>query len=378
MTRLDLSSPQPGDGRSGPLPPIPLTVITGFLGAGKSSLLNRLLKDPALAGSVVIVNEFGEIGLDHLLVEQAQEGMLLLASGCLCCTVRGDLVATLEDLLRRRDNRRIAPFTRVLIETTGLADPAPILQVTMGHRYLGLRYRLEGIVTLVDAVNGLATLADHPEAVKQATVADRLVLSKTDLCGDGAARASLAELRRCLARLNPLAPILDTQAALDAPALLDCGLYNPATKLPDVARWLQEEHAHEHDGRHGHGDEHDHDHHHAHHRHGQHPHDVNRHSADIRAFSFSSDRPVGRDELTRFLDLLRLAHGPKLLRLKGIVATVEDPDQPLIIHCVQHVLHPPFHLPHWPDANHSTRLVCILKGLDHEFINRLWSSLRPA
>ncbi len=189
-----------------PPPPFPLTIVTGFLGAGKTSLLNRLLRDPALADALVIINEFGEIGLDHLLVEHAVGDMLVMTSGCLCCSIRGDLIATLEDALRKRDNGRIAPFQRVVIETTGLADPAPVLHTIMYHPYLMLRFRLDGVVTLVDAVNGQATLDAHEEAVKQAAVADRLVLAKTDLLDND---AGLPELRARLARLDP-APACST------------------------------------------------------------------------------------------------------------------------------------------------------------------------
>src|SRR3954465_10437394 len=164
----------------GPAEPIPLSVLTGFLGAGKTSLLNRLVRDPALAGTAVIINEFGEIGLDHLLVKSISDNMVLLQSGCLCCTLRGDLVSALEGLLRDLDNGRIE-FRRVILETTGLADPAPVLQTAMAHPYLVMRYRLDGAIAVVDAVNGGATLDQHLEAVKQVAVADRLVLTKTDL-----------------------------------------------------------------------------------------------------------------------------------------------------------------------------------------------------
>ena len=164
----------------GPAEPIPLTVLTGFLGAGKTSLLNRLITDPALADTAVIINEFGAIGLDHLLVKPIKDGVVLLQSGCLCCTLRGDLVDALEQLLRDLDNGRVA-FRRVMLETTGLADPAPVLQTVMAHPYLVMRYRLDGVITVVDAVNGAATLDQHLESVKQVAVADRLVLTKTDL-----------------------------------------------------------------------------------------------------------------------------------------------------------------------------------------------------
>jgi len=233
-----LAVPPPMTLQKRPPAPFPLTVVTGFLGAGKTSLLNVLLRDPALAGTLVIVNEFGEIGLDHLLVERLDGDMLVMTSGCLCCSIRGDLIATLEDILRRRDNGRIAHFQRVVIETTGLADPAPVLHTVMAHPYLMLRFRVDGVVTLVDTVNGNATLDAHEEAVKQAAMADRLVLSKTDLLADD----GFTELRARLKKLNPGAVLLDVaKGEATAGALLDAGIYDPDRKIPDVWRWLNAE-----------------------------------------------------------------------------------------------------------------------------------------
>ncbi|CAH1657607.1 G3E family GTPase [Hyphomicrobiales bacterium] len=346
---------------------VPLTLLTGFLGAGKTTLLNRLLKDPALADTVVLVNEFGEVGLDHLMVEGVAENMILLESGCLCCTIRDDLIVTLEDLLRRRDNGRLKAFSRLVIETTGLADPAPILNVLINHPYLALRFKLDGVVTLVDAVNGMATLDAHEEARRQVVAADRLVLTKTDIAGP----AEIAALRARLAGLNPGIDILPP----DAPAgdLLGAGLYDLARRPAALRRWLAETELH---GHHHHHDPHGHHHHHdhGHHDHGQDPHDVNRHDASIRAFALTADRPVARATFELFWTLLRSIHGQRLLRLKGLVDVAEQPGRPLLVHAVQQILHPPVALDAWPDADHRSRLVLIVKDVEEDTVQRLWSA----
>jgi len=350
-----------------PPPPIPLTLLTGFLGAGKTTLLNRLLRDPDLRDTAVLINEFGEIALDHLLVEKIDGDMVVLSSGCLCCNLRGDLVTALERLLRNLDNGR-ASFKRVIVETTGLADPAPLLQTLMQHPYLVMRFRLDGVVTMVDAVNGTDTLDHHAEAVKQAAVADRIVLTKTDLLATPEGAAKREALVARLRKLNPAAPILDAAAGEATPeALLGCGLYDPARKIPDVSRWLADEaiaaaqsHEHRHGG-HGHG-------HHDHH------HDVNRHDDRVRAFTLATDRAIPAAMLDLFLELLRSSHGPKLLRMKAIVKIEESPDRPMVLHGVQHVLHPATQLSDWPDADRRTRMVFIVRDLEPKVVEELFDA----
>jgi len=348
-----------------PPPPFPLSVITGFLGAGKTTLLNKILPDPAMAGTLVIINEFGEIGLDHLLIEKVESDMILLSSGCLCCTIRGDLISTLEDLLRRFDNGRIEPFKRVVIETTGLADPAPILQTIMYHPYLMMRFQLQSVVTLVDGLTGNATLDAHQEAVKQAAVADRLVLTKGDLASNP---ADFEALRIRLAALNPSAIVLDAARNEATPdRLFGEGFYDLGSKPDAVKGWLnveafEDEHAHEH---------HHHDHGHDHHAH---KHDVNRHDDRIRSFSIRHDALVDPAGLSLFFELMRTAHGPNVLRMKGIIALASDPSHPLVVHGVQHILHTPQKLGAWPDADHTTRLVFIVKDIEPSFIEGLWKA----
>jgi G3E family GTPase len=339
-----------------PGPPLPLTVLTGFLGAGKTSLLNRLLKDPALAGTAVLINEFGEIGLDHLLVEKVSDDLVLLPSGCVCCTIRGDLIDALERLLRDLDNRR-AEFRRVVLETTGLADPAPVLHTVMVHPYLVMRYRLDGVVTVVDAINGLSTIERHPEAMKQVAAADRIALAKTDLIDTPERHETTAQLMARLKRLNPAAPLLDIAAGeASAARLVNCGLYDPDSKVPDVRRWLAEEAyanaaAHEPHEHHHHGEE------------------------RIRSLSLASDRALPAAAFDMFIELLRGLHGPNLLRVKGIVKIAETPEQPVVIHGVQHVFHPPASLPAWPDEDRRTRLVFITYDMNPRAISELFDAL---
>jgi G3E family GTPase len=325
---------------------IPVAVLTGFLGSGKTTLLSRLLKSPQFSRTAVIINEFGEIGLDHELVETSDESFIELQTGCLCCKVRGDLVRTLHDLLRRRDEGTVTPFERVVIETSGLADPAPILHAVMGDTALAQRLSLSGVITTVDAINALDTLARQPESLKQVAVADRLVLTKTDLL-----EMSSHGLVERLATLNPTAPVVVSSFGdVDAKQLFDGRLDTPAAL---AGRFGLMESGHDRAIPHGHA-----------------PHD-----AEISCFAILREEPIRAITLTLLLEALAAHCGADLLRLKGLVNVAESPDRPAVIHGVQHVFHPPAWLERWPSSDRRTRLVFIVRRIPRAWVAALLDAL---
>ncbi len=340
---------------------IPVSILTGFLGSGKTTVLNRLVRNPEMARALVIINEFGEIGLDHDLVESANDDMVLLQSGCMCCTVRSDLIDALEGMRHKAEQGDIPQFDRVVIETTGLADPAPILQGFISDPGLAQHFVLDGVTTTVDAVSGSATLDRHIEAVKQAAVADRLLLTKTDL----AERAQAAALEARLRQLNPAAPVVRTlpDSVIGPDLLFGAGLYDPSGKSRDVRRWLEAEKYLVSGASHGHDHGHGHDHHGEAHAHRHAHEDVNRHDDHIRAVCLVFDDPIPGEALDRWLGALLQFKGPDLLRFKAIVNVAELPG-PLILHGVQHVIHPPTMLKSWPGEDRRTRMVFITYDID--------------
>jgi G3E family GTPase len=309
---------------------IPITLITGFLGSGKTTLLGRLLARPELADTAVVVNELGEVGLDHELVETVTDAVTVLTSGCLCCALRQDLVSTLRDLLTRREAGTIPPFARVAVETTGLADPAPVLQTLVADPLVASFFALDACVTTVDAVTGLQTLAAHPEAVKQVAVADRILLTKTDMAPDTSA------LEAELAALNPGAPrIRVLHGDLDPGAILNQARRPDAARLAELDRWLGAAEA-----------------------------DGHRHHGDVRAHCLSWPEPVPWADFQRWLTDLVERHGERLLRVKGLVRIAGE-ERPLLIQGVQHVFHEPVWLEGWPKgAPAQTRLVAIGRDID--------------
>lgn len=317
---------------------LPVSIVTGFLGSGKTTLIRRILGDPGFARTAVIVNEFGEIGLDHELIASSDETLLALTTGCLCCAVRSDLVATLLDLQQRRGAGAIS-YDRVLIETSGLADPAPILQALMADPDLGRGHALDTVLTVADALLGEATLDRHPEARRQAAFADLLAISKTDIAGQADA------LRTRLTALNPSARIVSTAAL--APADLFAAT-DPAARAERVravepaalSPFLRAQHS---DG--------------------------------LESFAVQRQRPMPALSLTLWLQALVEHCGARLLRVKGLVEIEEMPGQPALIHGVQHVFSPPEFLPRWPSADHATRIVFIARGVPRHFPARLLAAI---
>jgi G3E family GTPase len=337
------------------LPHTPITILTGFLGSGKTTLLNRALRDPAMANTAVVINEFGEIGLDHALAAQSDDTIMVLENGCLCCTVFGDLVTTLNNLYHAREAGEIPRFDHVVIETSGLADPSPLIQAFLSDPVLAGLYRIGVVVATVDAVNGPATLDNHVESVRQVALADYILITKLDLVDPARVAETEAALTARLRRLNPAATI----SRIDDPAfdirLLGAEGLDPANAKADARAWLNaaayeqaDAHHHAHDG---HDHSHDHDHHHLHDR-------------DIASFCFTRDKPIAREALRLLLDALQQNLGPNLLRVKGIVNVAEEPERPAVIQGAQHLLHNLSWLERWPDADRRSKIVFITQGFD--------------
>jgi G3E family GTPase len=350
--------------------PTPVTLLTGFLGSGKTTILNGLLRRPELSDTAVLINEFGEVGLDHLLVERIDERTVLMESGCLCCTIRSDLARALTELLERRARGEVPAFSRVIVETTGLADPAPVLHTLLAGP-LPDRVRLHGVVTAIDAVNGPGQLSRQFEAVKQAAVADLLVITKGDL----AEPAALQRLQRRLARLNPGAAQA-TSVAGDLPPgrLLQLGLYDPLSRSVDVRRWLRDEALLESPRAAGRG---------ASNRpgasgdHGE----ANRHGESIRSFALTFDAPLDWDALMQAFEMLTSVAGDALLRVKGVVDAAGCV-RPRVLHVVQHQVYPYAELAGWPAGwdgggeaprSRRSRIVFVVRHLTREYVAAAFS-----
>ena len=334
---------------------IPVTMLTGFLGSGKTTLLNAWLQSPDLANAAVIVNEFGDVGIDHALIASSSDNTIELSTGCLCCTVRGDLVDTLRELQVRRAKGEVRAFDRVVIETTGLADPAPVIQALMTMPVVR-RFRLRQVVTTVDTIHGLSTLDKHVESVKQAAVADDIILTKLDLSQS----ESTALLQR-LKGLNPGCRIhRSSPEKFPQPTdLAAADIYDPKTKSDKVLEWLNAE-AYEDESR-SDADEHH--------------HEVNRHNAEIGSFCLKFDEPLHWEHVANWLDSLVMCHSDDLLRVKGILNIVGR-TKPIVVQAVQRLFHPPFELPQWPGDDRSSRIVFITRGLSRDYVAEVFGTIR--
>jgi G3E family GTPase len=337
---LIVTGPSPATSR-------PVTVITGFLGSGKTTLLNHLLTDPGMTDTAVIINEFGEVALDHLLVESAIENTVVLQSGCICCTVRGDLVDTLSDLMAKLQAGAIPGFSRVAIETTGLADPVPILQTLATDPLIAPLFRLNTVVTTVDAVNGTSELGGFPEAVKQVALADTVALTKKDL----ASAQAVSRLKARLRTINPALTILDARHGSISPDAAFPQVDNAPRAATELQRWLRfDAFAADHDAMSAVG------------TYAHHHDDTNRHDDRIRAFAITLDDPIRWEDLEAWLNSVLSLRGSDMLRVKGILNIVGQPG-PVVLHAVQHLLHPLSRLEKWPDEDHRSRIVFITRDI---------------
>lgn len=328
-----------------PAPRIPATIVTGFLGSGKTTMMNAALRHPSMAGVLVIINEFGEVPLDHALVSSSSDSIVVLENGCLCCTVFGDLIGTLNSLYHRREAGEIAAFDRVVVETSGLADPSSIVQAFLSDPTLEGLYRLGGVVTVVDGVNIASTLREHDEAVRQVALADHLLLTKLDLCTPEERDVKERDLGLLLDPLNTTAQrIVADDPALDLPAMLRWDGHDPATGAVEARQWLaaSEEACCDHPGSHHH---HGHDH------------------MAIGSLSYVRDEPLPQRALELLLAGIERNLGPSLLRLKAIVSVEGQENGPAVIQGAQHLLHNISWLDGWPFPDRKSRFVLIAAGI---------------
>jgi len=335
---------------------LPIHVITGFLGSGKTTLLNQLLPQPSMQRTAVIINEFGEIGIDHLLVKATTEDMMMLEGGCLCCSVRTDLVNTLENLFHKRECQEISEFEQVLIETTGLADPAPILRTLLNDSFIAANYRLEVVITTVDALHCASQLDEYDESVKQAALANHLVLTKIDMVN----AMTLEERKQRLHRINPTALIHEVnlnQQQFNAEILFNTDHYNSQTRQLDIEHWLQAEVYLEHQQPHK-----------------EHAHHPERHDAYIKTFCIEHTKPLHWLTLERWIQQLTRLRGKDLLRVKGIAYTHETA-LPVVIQGVQHIFQPPTTLDAWPSERRRSQIVFITRNIEKNMIERLLYAL---